>query len=554
MPIQLIDVSDWRRDDEHGIFPIGARDKKMLWSPQKPLEGVRPSWPYLFKSSRDAYPDQFWMETIAYIVGEAMGIEVPKAMPAVRVGTDGLKEYGALLEWFYDKDREHFVHASDIFHLLNKDFDDASGRHHNLEDLRLICRTLSIHGIIHSDWTEWLSDMLLLDSFIGNSDRHQENWGFVFYTKRDVDGKVIRNDEGKIVTDGKLSPCFDNGTSLGHERFPERVAAWNLKSLDKYIQKGNHHLRRNRAETRERLGHLQSVQELVLDPVVLAQLQKRLSFNIDELCGTIRALTGIAAEDGSLALPRAEWVIRLLRRRHTRLKLITNMRTINHIVEPSRLWLTWQPAGGGSRYVVGYIDRVEGDQYTFTYNLNTTDFETAVEKGFKGHPAFQLKQQIHSNNVLEPFLRRLPPRKRKDFAEYLVQHLLPVDFSGSDFALLGYTGAKSPADGFCLINDPAVFEKSCELLLEVAGTRYQEGLDLSAVSVGDPVEFVHETDNPHDAHAVAVMHAVGRLGYINKVHCKAVKDKARTNKLHAFVAKKNGTSARPLVYLLVECE
>ncbi|HIF0887434.1 HIRAN domain-containing protein [Klebsiella pneumoniae] len=554
MTIQLIDVSDWRRDDEHGIFPIGARDKKMLWSPVRAIDGIKPNWPYLFKLSRDAYPDQFWMETVAYIVGSVMGVDVPRAIPAVRITDAGTQEYGALLEWFYDKDFEHFVHASDIFHVLNKEFDDESGRHHNIEDLRVICRALSIHGMIHADWNSWICDMFLLDSLIGNSDRHQENWGFVFTITKGEDGKPRRDVEGNVVTTGKLSPYFDNGTSLGHERFPEKVASWDQKALDRYIQKGNHHLRRSRLDTKARLGHLQSIQELALESSMLPLINKRLGFNIDELCGRIRALTGIQAGEGTLSTARAEWVIRLLRRRHTRLKLITNMRTINHIVEPMRLWLTWQPAGGGSRYVVGYIDRNEGDQYTFTYNFDTADFKTAIEKGFKGHPAFQFKQKNHTNNVLEPFLRRLPPRKRKDFTEYLAQHLLPADFSGSDFALLGYTGAKSPADGFSLVNDESVFERSCELLLEVAGTRYQEGLDLSLVRVGDSVEFVAETDNPHDANAVAVIHPAGRLGYVNKVHCKAVKANACANMLNAFVAKKNGTEERPLVYLLVECK
>jgi len=554
MSIELIDVNDWRTDDEHAIFPIGARDKKMLWSPDNFAGNLKPNWPYLFKLSREAFPDQFWMETIAYIIGTAMGISVPKALPATRIGDNGERVYGALLEWFYDKNLDYFVHASDFFHVLNKEFDDQSGMHHNLDDLRFICRTFSIRGVISSDWSGWLCDMLLLDSLIGNSDRHQENWGIVFTLQRGEDGMPLKSEKGEFITRGKLSPFFDNGTSLGHERYTDKIASWNLKTLDGYIEKGSHHLRINRDETKIRLGHLESVRDLAADATLLPQIQSRLGFNIEDVCGTIRALTSIPAGDGSLTVERAEWVVRLLKRRHTRLKIITNMRTINHIVEPMRLWLTWQPAGGGSRYVVGFIDRIEGDQYTFTYNFDTIEFHAAVEKGFQGHPAFQIKQQIHTNNVLEPFLRRLPPRKRKDFSEYLRQHLLPADFSASDFALLGYTGAKSPADGFSLISDPVVFDQKCELLLEVAGTRYQSGLNLDNVSVGDSVTFVHEADNVHDKDAVAVVHATGKLGYVNKVHCKAVKAKLRSSKMHAYVAKKNGTPARPLVYLLVECE
>ncbi|HGT8908484.1 TPA: HIRAN domain-containing protein [Escherichia coli] len=87
----------------------------------------------------------------------------------------------------------------------------------------------------------------------------------------------------------------------------------------------------------------------------------------------------------------------------------------------------------------------------------------------------------------------------------------------------------------------------------MAGTRYQEGLDLSKVMVGDLVKLVPEEDNPVDPHAIAVVHESGKLGYINKVLCKKLKQKIAKHKISAFVAKKNGTPERPLVYLLVEC-
>lgn len=243
MEIKLIDVTHWRKDDEHGIFPRGARDKRMLWSPTNAPEGIKPDWPYLFKLSREVYPEQFWMETIAYIVGEFMGISVPKALPAVRQVDTNAFEHGALLEWFYDQDEQLFVHASDFFHVLIKDFDDSSGKHHNIVDLRLICRAFSIHGsVIPPNWGEWLCEMLLFDSLIGNSDRHQENWGFVF---------IPRPNPGNTPqkSKGYLAPLFDNGTSLGHERYVERVQGWTQRRLDEYIECGHHHLRNNRTDT-----------------------------------------------------------------------------------------------------------------------------------------------------------------------------------------------------------------------------------------------------------------------------------------------------------------
>lgn len=545
MDIKLIDVTSWRKDDEHGIFPRGARDKKMLWSPRDVPEGIKPEWPYLFKLSREAFPDQYWMETVAYIVGNAMGVHVPKALPARREIGNGEYEYGALLEWFYDQNSQLFVHASDFFHVLIKDFDDTSGRHHNLDDLRLICRAFSIRSMISTDWAIWLYDMLLFDAFIGNSDRHQENWGFVF-----IPEAALGDAPPKVK--GYLAPFFDNGTSLGHERYIEKIRGWTHQKLDDYIQRGCHHLRKNRSDTRERLGHIFSIQDLALDEQSKAHLVQKFTFDFQELVNKIDSLCEIRT-DVPFTRERADWTIRLLRRRYLRLSLILNMRTISRIMEPTRLLLTWQPTTGGTRYVVGQIDRQQDGAYVFTYHFHSDDYVKAQEKGFVGHPAFSLKSGEHTNNVLDPFVRRLPPRKRKDFAEYLAQHLLPYPFEGSDFALLGYTGAKSPGDGFCLVPDPVIFNGEGELLFEVAGTRYQEGLDLSKVMVGDLVELVPETDNPFDPHAIAVIHDSGKLGYINKVLCKELKRKIAKHKVSAFVAKKNGTAERPLVYLLVEC-
>ncbi|CNI67900.1 HIRAN domain-containing protein [Yersinia mollaretii] len=548
MSIPLIDVTDWRKDDEHGIFPIGARDKKMLWSPSNPPSGIKPNWPYLFKLSRDAYPDQFWMETIAFLVGESLGVSVPKAYPAVRILDNETSEFGALLEWFYDKERQLFVHASEFFHVLINDFDDDSGQHHNIEDLRLICRAFSINGVLdpHPLWTETLCDMLLLDSLIGNTDRHQENWGFIF-----VPGSKGENATHKVKA--IIAPFFDNGTSLGHERFANRVQSWTKKKLDEYIQNGCHHLRKSRKDTRIRLNHLSSIQNLAKDEAYATHMVKRLNFDLDVLTNQIRELCDIKVGEPFTKM-RADWTIRLLERRHQRLSVILNMRTINKIIEPSRLLLTWQPTTGGTRHIVGQLNRLADDSYTFTYHFNTEDFIAAKDKGFLGHPAFSMKYAEHTNNVLEPFVRRLPPRKRKDFEEYLAQHLLPSPFEGSDFALLGYTGAKSPGDGFCLLIDPDVLNGEAELLLEVAGTRYQLGLDLERVSVGDMVSLIPEPDNEHDPNAIAVVHEIGKLGYINKVLCDSLCKRIAKNKVTASVAKKNGTTDRPLVYLILECE
>lgn len=228
------------------------------------------------------------------------------------------------------------------------------------------------------------------------------------------------------------------------------------------------------------------------------------------------------------------------------------MLEITHVVEPLRLWLTWQPTTGGSRYLVGQIDRCNDGTFQLEYHLASDSFRQAQAKGFEGHPAFDVKVRQHSNNILAPFLRRLPPKSRGDFKHYLAQHLLPHPFTGSDFTLLAYTGAKSPGDGFSLVPDFSGCNQDIEYQLEVAGTRYETALNLNDVQQGDSVVLTPEPDNPHDSCAIAIRHHQGRLGYVNKVLCGYLDEKCRAGKVSAIISRKNGTSERPLVYVLLK--
>ena len=305
MKIVAIDVTNWHIDDEHAVFPIGARDKEMLWSPKSGLDGLKKNWPYLFKQSRDVYPDQYWMETVAHLVGNAMRVRVPFSIPAYKKTEEGVV-CGALIEWFYDPDSQVFVHAADYFHKLIKDFDDGTGKQHNIVDLIKICRTFTQDLELTPRWQHWYFDLLLFDALIGNSDRHQENWGFIFEPHMDKKSKR------KV----QLSPLFDNGTSLGHERFTDNVQSWDDVAVDRYINKGKHHLRRTRDNTKERLKHLASIEALVQkNPRAQEYMKRKLKFNLDNLLAEIRHLCDIDTVV-PFTKERAEWTIRLLDRRY----------------------------------------------------------------------------------------------------------------------------------------------------------------------------------------------------------------------------------------------
>ncbi|TOD58118.1 HipA domain-containing protein [Vibrio parahaemolyticus] len=300
-----IDVSSWVADEQHGIFPVGARDKQMLWSPNDASGDICPSWPYLFKESIPRYPDQYWTEVVAYIIGGYLGVDVPKALPATRTDEDQKVIEGALIEWFYDGETERYMAGGVFFKRLIPDFDDKLGQHHNIKDFLTILRTLRTSAKLQDDIYKWLADMALFDCLIGNTDRHQENWGVIFRAKNCV-----------------MAPLFDNGTSMGHERFVRHIANWNEDQYANYLAKGNHHLRFSRKDLETRIPHstlidMVSVREGIHE--YLVERVENFEVNIHDLEKDLLALTEIPSQT-PFTLDRCNWMMSLLRRRLKKIK------------------------------------------------------------------------------------------------------------------------------------------------------------------------------------------------------------------------------------------
>lgn len=82
-----------------------------------------------------------------------------------------------------------------------------------------------------AEWQIYWSDMLLFDALIGNTDRHQDNWGLLWQTT---------NNKLKV----RIAPVFDNGTSLGYEILERNMGGfYNPDRMRSYINKGRHHIR-----------------------------------------------------------------------------------------------------------------------------------------------------------------------------------------------------------------------------------------------------------------------------------------------------------------------
>lgn len=282
-PTPAVDVSSWICDTSYeGIYPVGARPKKVIYCPQNCVaKSIVKGKKYLFKKSFERYPDQFWMERVAYIVGCFVGAVVPSTF----IGYDSsTNECGALIEWFYDDNDPMFfsyIDGSAIFVSLIDGFDIKTGKQHNLESINAIAMSLikSKDLLIEVDFYSYFIKMLIFDSLIGNTDRHQENWGLILY------GTSSSN---KIV---RYSPAFDNGTSLGHEILPVKFNNFNNPMrLAQYIAKGTHHIKWKQ-DSNAGIGHIELIKAISSNSRFRILALNMLSFKESDLSNEILSLS-----------------------------------------------------------------------------------------------------------------------------------------------------------------------------------------------------------------------------------------------------------------------
>lgn len=219
----IVDVGAWLADEKYPVFPLGSKPKRALLCPEgerRPF--LRPGHRYLFKAAEGWQEKQLWSEVIAYELARPLGLSVPPAFAAFDSSTG---TSGVLVEFFYGyAEAGHttrFVHGADF---MQDHFANANkGRPHALRENLAICRALKI-----VNREEWWAQALIFDTLIGNTDRHSENWGFLFNW----------HDEQMSVG---MAPLYDNGTSLGYGITEEKLGGgWNAEQVRAFVMRGRH--------------------------------------------------------------------------------------------------------------------------------------------------------------------------------------------------------------------------------------------------------------------------------------------------------------------------
>lgn len=304
-PLQdaIFDVASWPRDEEYEVYPVGSRPKELLIAPDPvPSSILRAGHHYLFKASSHNYPAQFWAEIIAYRVGLVSGVRVPPAFAAYDSRTG---QPGALIEWFYDMRRgsgsERFVHGVDYLKRVIPDFDFKTGRQHNLRTVLSILNLAHRIRGLQLPLLFW-ARTFAFDSLIGNTDRHQENWGLLWSTA--AGGRRPR-----------FAPAFDNGTSLGHEQTEANLRKFtDAAYLARYVGRGRHHMRWELEG--DRVGHFAMLERLTeAYPASRRAIRNVAHCSMNDIAAEILSIKRLGGEMG-LTAERSAFVLALLQRRH----------------------------------------------------------------------------------------------------------------------------------------------------------------------------------------------------------------------------------------------
>jgi hypothetical protein len=179
--------------------PLGS--KKKLWL-RDPTD-LRPR--ILFKFNRPGTGED-WSEKIAAELAELLGLPHSRVELATFDG-----DRGAALFDFTDKGRVALVHGNELLEFVDPEY-PTQQRYGAVEhSVAAVANILSRPNVGLPDTPRPLPEevtdafglfvgYLLLDAWIGNTDRHHENWGLLWH-------------EGMLT----LAPTYDHASSLGRE-------------------------------------------------------------------------------------------------------------------------------------------------------------------------------------------------------------------------------------------------------------------------------------------------------------------------------------------------
>ncbi|PWK08434.1 HipA domain-containing protein [Tumebacillus permanentifrigoris] len=190
---KIFDVTQWQRTEESAS---GSKDKEWRICPESLRYGLIKKPVSCLEEDRDPikpHTGEAWSEKIASEIGKSIGIRTHDVEIAY------VDEVYCSLCWrFLDPQVEILEEGADLIDPFDRTYDRKKLRGEEVNyNMNLLYRVFTELGMLHH-----LFDMIVFDALVGNTDRHQDNFGIITHLET-----------AQIV----FAPLYDNASCLGRE-------------------------------------------------------------------------------------------------------------------------------------------------------------------------------------------------------------------------------------------------------------------------------------------------------------------------------------------------
>lgn len=187
---------------------------------EEPVGGSRPRMILKHRETRQRFflktyahnTREIWAELLASKIGELIGLDIQKV--SIKIIDEPFKKE---FQKTQPLPKNWVPLGASVIYAFPRDFDIIYGQMIIGEDktnlkLNEISELIEKRYYAPKDILEKLSDMIIFDAFIGNMDRHHENWGILEHI--DIRQSQLAIDPKVLIPKRKFATLFDHGSSL----------------------------------------------------------------------------------------------------------------------------------------------------------------------------------------------------------------------------------------------------------------------------------------------------------------------------------------------------